>query len=342
MPLDIENNLKAPQIKVASSVAIELIAAIHFLSDRGHHNFSEKLSSSLLNNLSIDSLKMLKILSGMRLQGLELFEFVIKEKAFDDVELLTLKMSQYDDETFIYTLLGEVVDYNTVQAIRADSSLLLNLQQEKPQLVNDNIKGFELLFFHTKQFKLDIVHLIKEMNNKAFLSKLQSLKEDYCKPIERIKCKLKDKSPIEISQEIMDRQFKRVYDFREYYFIPCYFITPHKIRVFCSDAQMVVFSLEQSQNSINQIGDRISLVFKIISDRTRLEILRAIIAEPTYGKLLAEKLSLTTATISHHVEVLKSINLIEEKRIKNIKYFEANEQEIKKLFDEGLEYLFKQ
>jgi DNA-binding transcriptional ArsR family regulator len=73
-----------------------------------------------------------------------------------------------------------------------------------------------------------------------------------------------------------------------------------------------------------------------------LEILRAITSEPTYGKLLAEKLNLTTATISHHIEVLKSVQLIKEKRIKNIKYFEANSEEIKKIFDEGLEYLFKE
>jgi DNA-binding transcriptional ArsR family regulator len=179
------------------------------------------------------------------------------------------------------------------------------------------------------------------MNNSILFNKLDSLKEDYSKHIERTKARVKDKNPMDVSQEIMDRQFKRKFDLSEYYFIPSYFISPHKIRVFCTDAQMVVFALEQRENTLNEVGDRISLVFKIISDRTRLEILRTIISEPTYGKLLAEKLDLTTATISHHVDALKSIKLITEKRIKNIKYFEANEDEIKKLFNEGLEYLFR-
>lgn len=341
MPLYIENSINLPIIKVNSSLTIELAAAIHYLSDRCHHSFSDKLANSLLNKLSIDSLKMLKVLSGMRLQGLELFEFIVKERAFDDIELLMQKMNSYDDENFIYTLLGEVLDYSTIQQVMEDEQKLNKLLQDRPTLTNCNMKEFGFLFYNTKNFKEDIVKLISEMNNSIFLNKLDSLKEDYSKHIEKTKMRVKDKKPMDVSQEIMERQFKRKFDFREYYFIPSYFIAPHKIRVFCSDAQMVVFALEQKGSPINEVGDRISLVFKIISDRTRLEILRAIIAEPTYGKLLAEKLNLTTATISHHVEVLKSVHLIREKRIKNIKYFEANSEEIKKLFDEGLEYLFE-
>ncbi|HUV85354.1 MAG TPA: winged helix-turn-helix domain-containing protein, partial [Methanosarcinales archaeon] len=301
----------------------------------------DKLANTLLNKLSIDSLKMLKILSGMRLQGMELFEFIVKERAFDDIALLMQKISSYDDENFIYTLLGEVLDCSTIQQVMVDDQKLNKLMQDKPNLTNCNMQEFGLLFYNTKRFKEDIVKLIGEMNNSIFLNKLDSLKEDYSKHIEKTKIRVKDKKPMDVSQEIIEKQFKRKFDFREYYFIPSYFIAPHKIRVFCSDAQMVVFALEQKGSPINEVGDRISLVFKIISDRTRLEILRAIISKPTYGKLLAEKLNLTTATISHHVEVLKSVNLIKEKRIKNIKYFEANSEEIKKIFDEGLEYLFE-
>ena len=341
MPLDIENGTNAPSIKINSSLAIELAAAIHYLSDRSHHNFSDKLANTLLNKLSIDSLKMLRVLSGMRLQGLELFEFIIKERAFDDIELLMLKINGYDDVDFIYTLLGEVLDYSTIKQVMGNKREFDKLLQERPKLTNCNVKDFGLLFYNTKSFKTDIVNLISEMNNSILLNKLDSLKEDYSKHIEKTRAKIKDKNPMDISQGIMEKQFKRKFDFSEYYFIPSYFISPHKIRVFCTDAQMVVFALEQRENPINEVGDRISLVFKIISDRTRLEILRAIILQPTYGKLLAEQLNLTTATISHHIEVLKSVQLITEERIKNIKYFEANEDEIKKLFDEGLEYLFR-
>lgn len=339
MPLDMEHK-NSPVIQVKNSLAIEVAAAIHFLSDRSHHKFPEKLAGELLSSLSTNSLKLLKLLSGMRLQGQELFEFILKERAFDDVSLLTQKMSTYDDVEYIYTILGEVLDYNQIQEVICRGKSLKTLAEEKPRLVNDNLKCFELLFYNTSQFKADSINLIKEMNNSILKNKLDSLKEDYSKQYHKINARLKDKTPLDVSQEIMNRQFKRIFDFREYYFIPCYFISPHNLRVFCADAQMVVFAMEQSEDSASKIGDSVSQVFRIISDRTRLEILRAIIKEPTYGKLLAERLNLTTATISHHIEVLKSIDLIIEKRIKNIKYFEANEQEIKKYFNEGIEYLF--
>ncbi|MDF2840153.1 MAG: regulatory protein ArsR [Clostridia bacterium] len=340
MALDIENKNGEAMIQVKNAVAIELIAAIHYLSDRSHHSFSDDLANAMLNHLSIDSLKMLKVLSGMRLQGLELFEFAVKDRAFDDIELLMLKISSYNDVNFIYTLLGEVLEHNTIQQIMNDKQELNKIMQEKPKLARD-IKGLEYLFYNTKSFRKDIVNLIKEMNNSVLLNKLDSLQEDYDKHIEKTKIRVKGNKPIDVSQEIMDKKFIRIFDFREYYFIPSYFISPHKIRVFCTDAQMVVFAMELKEKASNEIGDRISIIFKIISDRTRLEILKAIIEESTYGKILAERLNLTTATISHHIEVLKSVNLITERRKKNIKYFEANEAEIKKLFNEGLEYLFE-
>jgi|GEM_PF-1827356 len=341
MSLDIEIKNDLYSIQVKRSVTIELIAAIHYLADRSHHSFSDKLANLMLNRLSISALKMLKILSGMPLQGLELFEFVVKEKAFDEVDYLMQKISGYGEADFIYTILGEVLDHAAIQKVMLDRNELYGLQQEMPNLIKENLEGFEQLFYNTKSFRSDIVSLIKEMHTSALLNKLDSLTEDYGCAIEKTEARFGDKKPLDIAQEIMERQFRRIYDFKHYYFIPSYFISPHKIRVFCTDTQMIVFALEPKKSSINEVGDRISLVFKIISDRTRLEILRAIIAEPTYGKLLAEKLNLTTATISHHVEVLKSIQLITEKREKNIKYFEANEEEIKKLFDEGLEYLFQ-
>lgn len=340
MPLAMDNNTKAPVIQVKSSITIELIAAIQYLADRSHHKFPEKLGKTLLNNLSSDSQRMLKLLSGMRLQGLELFEFVIKERAFDDVVLLVQRIKKYDDISFIYTLLGEVLDHNQVREIMSDREKLLQLAEEKPVLFNDNTKGFEQLFYNTRQFKNGIVNLVKEMNNSTLRNKIDSLREDYSKQEEKVKAKLAEKAPMEVTHEIAQRKFKRVLDFKEFFFIPSYFISPHKIRVYCNEAQMIVFELEQRESTSDQIGDGVSQVFKIISDRTRLEILRSIIKEPTYGKLLAERMNLTTATISHHIDVLKSINLVSEKRIKNIKYFEANDEEIRKLFETGIEYLF--
>lgn len=341
MPLAIEIKDGTYSIQVKSSVTIELIAAIHYLADRSHHSFSDKLANAMLNNLSISSLKMLKILSGMRLQGLELFEFVVKEQAFDDIEFLMLKISGYDDINFIYTLLGELLNHTAIQKIMGDRMELSNLQQDMPNLIKENYEGFEQLFYNTKSFKADILGLMKDMYNSALLNKLDSLNEDYSHIIEKTEARFNGKKPMDVATEIMEMQFRRIFDFKHYYFIPSYFISPHKLRVFCTEVQMVVFALEQKEYAANEMGDRISLVFKIISDRTRLEILREVIAEPTYGKLIAEKLNLTTATISHHIEVLKSVNLITEKRKKNIKYFEANEEEIRKLFDIGLEYLFK-
>jgi DNA-binding transcriptional ArsR family regulator len=340
MPLNLDRESQEYSLEVKSSVTIELVAAIHYLSDRSHHSFSEKLANSMQGRLTPNSVKMLKILSCMRLQGLELFEFIVKERAFDDVEYLRNRISKHEDVDFIYNLLGEVLSHDTIRLAMRNRQELHKLLSEKPELMKDNIKGFEYLFFNTKSFRADIVNLLKEMNNSLLHNKLDSLKEDYSRVIKKTEEIIGDRNPIDVAQEIMDRQFKRFFDFKYYYFIPSYFISPHKLRVFCEESQMVVFALGQENTAANEMGDKAAALYKVMSDRTRMEILKAIIAGPTYGKQMAENLNLTTATISHHVEVLKSINFIAEKRKKNIKYFEANEEVIIRVFEEGLDYLF--
>ena len=45
-------------------------------------------------------------------------------------------------------------------------------------------------------------------------------------------------------------------------------------------------------------------IFKVLADETRLKILRALDEKESYVELLAERLSLTPATVSFHMKKL--------------------------------------
>lgn len=340
MPLDIEASKEAPSIRAIFSKTIELISAAHLLADNRHHQYAEEWAGDVYGKLSGRSRKTLKLLSGMRLQGMELQEFVLRETIFDDVELLLGRIMNYDRLNFIYTFTGEEWSLERIKAVCEGKEKPEDLIEELPGIANGKLQGMAYLFHNTEGFKRDMVDLLREINNEDLDRVIEAQRDFYRLSIQEVGGLLKEKHPIDVAQDITGRKFKRVYDFKDYVFVPSYFIRPHSIRFFNYYTQIIIFNLNRGDLSAVEMGDKLSGVLKVVSDRTRLEILRSLISDYTYGKALAEKLNLTTSTISHHLEQLKEINLVSEERIKNIKYFNANIDEIEKLFEEFRNYLF--
>lgn len=340
MPLDIEVSKETPNIRAIFSRTIELISAAHLLADDRHHQYAGEWAGKVYKKLSERSRKTLKLLSSMRLQGMELQEFVLRESIFDDVELLLGRIMNYDRLNFIYTFTGEELSLERIKSICEGKEELDALVEELPGIVNGSLEGMDYLFNSTEHFKEDMVSLLRELNNEDFDKVISEQQDFYRVSIEEVNSLLKEKNPVDVAQDIIGRKFKRIYDFKDYVFVPSYFVRPHSIRFFNYYTQIMIFNMNKGELSDGEMGDKLSDVLKVVSDRTRLEILRSLISDYTYGKALAEKLNLTTSTISHHLEQLKEINLVSEERIKNIKYFNANIEEIEKLFEQLRHYLF--
>ncbi len=72
---------------------------------------------------------------------------------------------------------------------------------------------------------------------------------------------------------------------------------------------------------------------KLLSDRSKLDILSIIKDNRSYGAELAKKLNLTTATISHHMSALMDRRLVKVEKENNRVYFSTNKQIIAELLD---------
>lgn len=75
-------------------------------------------------------------------------------------------------------------------------------------------------------------------------------------------------------------------------------------------------------------------VLKLLSDKSKFEILSYTKEKPAYGSELAKHLNLTTATISHHMTGLVTAGLVEMKKEENRIYYLAN----KKVLGDVLDY----
>ena len=82
-------------------------------------------------------------------------------------------------------------------------------------------------------------------------------------------------------------------------------------------------------------GNYVSQVLKLLADKSKFEILSYIRDKEAYGSELAQRLGLTTATISHHMSALLNANLAEMKRMDKRIYYTSNQ----KALEEALEYI---
>lgn len=71
--------------------------------------------------------------------------------------------------------------------------------------------------------------------------------------------------------------------------------------------------------------DKIVAYHKALADATRIKILIILADGERNGQVLAEKLHVTPATITHHATKLREASLINERRDKNTIYFSLND-----------------
>jgi DNA-binding transcriptional ArsR family regulator len=154
--------------------------------------------------------------------------------------------------------------------------------------------------------------------------------ELYAESIQKVSMNLKSKIPIDVAQNIMGKKFRRIFDFSTYYFVPSYFYMNRPMRTFNERTQIVIYPV-QKVNEYNK--NTLANALKIIGDGKRLEIIEKLALRPMFGKELAKELGIGTSTVSHHLDQLRSIGLINEEREKSVKYFSVNTNEYNRLCD---------
>jgi DNA-binding transcriptional ArsR family regulator len=80
-------------------------------------------------------------------------------------------------------------------------------------------------------------------------------------------------------------------------------------------------------------------VFKALADETRLRILKLLLQRPRYGHELAQKLSISNSTISHHVAILAISGMVIAYKQDNRVYYRIDKSGIYTVVHEALERL---
>ena len=102
----------------------------------------------------------------------------------------------------------------------------------------------------------------------------------------------------------------------------------------------VLFRDKELVNETSFTKEELMQRLKLLSDTSKYEIMKLIKKEPLYGSQLADKLSLSTPTISHHVNGLAGAGLVSITKDSNRIYYHLNKTQIGFLLDHIKEDLF--
>ena len=112
-----------------------------------------------------------------------------------------------------------------------------------------------------------------------------------------------------------------------------FYSSPGRIRLFNHEVCIVIYGCAVPLSDVMDTSKELESQLKVLADRNRLRILRLLSGQREYGAKIAEYLGITTATVSHHLELLKKTGLVQEEKVGNIKYFTCDKEKVDQLLN---------
>lgn len=331
-----ENN--EPEINVFHSPVIELVCALHLLTDASHHQFELKWAEEMLSSFDEEDKKALEIIKLFPANGVELLNFVLDSGELLDIEGFLAHIEKIDIVDFFFYILNEEIDKSRISRAFEEAKERYKIQEKIKWLIDDNqLMDF---FQNYEDIKRRTVHILRTIAKMGFDEKLLKSQERIVEGTEYIKNYIGKDTIESVLEKISGRPRKFFASFREYNIIPSYFVSPRFIRIFSGDKLYVVFDCRVTRDKTQAMLDELSTILKVIDDKSRLEMLKILVNGKSYGKAIADVIGISTPTVSHHLDILKQAGFVKEEKSRNIKYFYADKEKIKKVIDDLTKYFF--
>lgn len=326
MSLEWDSRSKADEVVVEHfhSSVVEFIAFTSSLLDS--RKDKNRFYGQLLKELDQNSTKFLEFWESKTDWSFTfLFNFLLPCPYFHDVELFLEKISTLSDPDFLYHFFGESLPEKQIIELIKDPDKLQSAEDtiwwetaEKKSTMQDilnNLPDFRNSF---------ISILLDTSQSRTFKEELANVSNAAQESIEKVKSI--DMEPLALAQYIMGKTFRRTSLYQVYYYIPSYFFAANRIRIFDTKTCIIIYGVDAPLIDYREKSAKLEVQMKALSDRNRILILRMLARNKEYGAKIAEYLGITTATVSHHLELLKKAGFVKEEKVGTIKYFSYNHE----------------
>ncbi|WP_274309789.1 ArsR/SmtB family transcription factor [Solibacillus daqui] len=260
----------------------------------------------------------------------QLLEFLLPIPQLTSITLFAEKLRDLKNEFVLYYFWNEEISLETIHTLLRDPTQITQIERTYYWQDNETLHFSQYLVENVTTFKRQLADLFIQIADNEAFSKLLNAKQDSIKQaittVENLKLE-----PLARAQYVMGKTFRRVHDYKLYHFIPSYCMSPYRVRIFNDDVCYIIFGTTTPVEDKREKSEHLAKQLKAIGDPNRLLMLNMLASNKEYGAKLAEYLGITTATVSHHIEILKKVNLITEEKIGTIKYFTANKEQLNEL-----------
>jgi DNA-binding transcriptional ArsR family regulator len=190
------------------------------------------------------------------------------------------------------------------------------------------------IFSEPEAFRSQLLAFVAANRTAAFEEKLTELHPRFEAGIIAVRERLKGRDPISVAEELSKKPFKYPRDFRTYTFAPSYFVGRKNLYSWGEGNFLLACTLSHIEENLTEKAKELAERVKVFGDRTRLDMLRLLSEGPSYGKAIADRLGLTTATVSRQLDQLKEAGLVSEDRAdaSNVKLVRLKATAISELF----------
>ena len=334
-----ENN--EPLIRIVNSPVVELVCAVHLLMDASHGQYESKWTEEVLSGFKPEDLKALNTVKQFSADGMNILNLILESGILTSIPEFIGYIERLDLLDFYYFLLNEEVEKLKIYKAFTDKKERYSIKEK----VKWEVQERELMDFFEfpEKIRKDTVNTYKRVYTNDFMAKLERYKGKMEAGIRYVESLIGKDNVESILEKISGRPRKLFSGFREYYIIPSYFISPEKsLRIYSGNRIYAVFDCRLARDKGEALLEELSAILKVIDDKSRMEILRILMNNKSYGKALSDMVGISTPTVSHHLDILKNAGFIKEEKIRNIKYFYADKEKLKKVMDDMNKYFFEE
>lgn len=271
--------------------------------------------------------------------GLSLTQLIFQENKHGDMEECLAFLKKEDPIKIVSCFFNTGHNYLDNKKIIAE-----------PQKIHEFIKSSTLPM--NEKSKLFYLYFDPEDTKKRFIELIQSCYETLYKP----NIKQLETIHIEGIQEIKTlniQQLNQVIRFEEntpieklpktIIVIPSYYHQKETVFSYDADSDIVIsiVGMEVIKDLLDEANteEKIIEFARALSDGKRINILQELNKAPHYGYELAQRLNLSSPTISHHMSILFRLGLVTSSKYENKIYYEVNKEKLKQSFAEMIDLL---
>lgn len=196
----------------------------------------------------------------------------------------------------------------------------------------DSFLSFKAFIRENRRYIEEFFDLAKKLQNSLLEDVLEKYEGAVVSLKEEVIAGVNKEGPFEFSEKTMGKTFRNRGPYEEFVFVPIYMMSGKAARFFHVKEEHKKQLLFISLRKQNRNQEDVIRTLKLMGDGTRYQILTILAQEGTMrGMDIAQKVSVATSTISHHMEQLKESGLITEEQVKNSKYYGLNRNGITEL-----------